>query len=398
MRRISFLFLISITAFSCTSDEQVSTEAVITDSIVRTIDPVEVSEKARILDSLFRSYQKLRNFNGVVLVAQKGTVIYDAAFGYADLKTKDTLTTAHIFQLASVSKQFTAVAIMLLQERGKLKYTDPVEKYITGFPYKGITIWHLLTHRSGLSNYMYFCDEVCAGKDTMLNCEDVICIMEDRQPAPYYKPDTKFNYNNTNYILLAAIVEHISGMKFAEFAAKNIFKPLGMKSTFVHDRSKEINNPLIPTGYYSVKRKAEDNYLDGVVGDKQVYSTVSDLFIWDQALYSEKLLKKKTLEEAWTPASPERKNGHNYGYGWRLWTLTDSTKIVYHNGWWHGFNSNYLRVPEDSIAVIVLRNIANRSFHFYDVPEVLKVLKPEKYVPLFPVADTTATGNENGED
>ena len=392
----SWIFFIAVLLLAaCGNDAGTDIETAQRDSVKVSLDSTFVSEKSRSLDSLFHEFHKQRNFNGVVLVGYKGTVLYRGAFGYANLKTKDTLTTDHIFQLASVSKQFTAAAIMLLEERGKLEYTDSVQKFFPKFPYKGITIHHLLTHRSGLSNYMYFCEEVCAGKDTMLSCHDVICIMEEKQPKPYYKPDTKFNYNNTNYMLLAAIVEKVTGMKFSEFAEREIFKPLLMRSTFVYDRTQQLANPKLASGYYSVKRPAEDNYLDGVVGDKAVYSTVDDLFLWDQVLYTEKLLKKKTLDAAWTPASEERKNGHNYGYGWRLWTMQDSTKMVYHNGWWHGFNSNFIRVPEDSITVIVLRNIANRSFHFYDVPEVMKIVKPEKYVSLFPVAgDSTKMGEE----
>jgi CubicO group peptidase (beta-lactamase class C family) len=388
---ICFLLLFS----ACGGESQpadVSTEKA--DSSRPQIDSSKILAKAKVLDSIFNSFHRTRNFNGTVLIAQNGSIIYEDAFGYANLEKKDTLSTASIFQLASVSKQFTAGAIMLLQEKGKLKYNDPVEKYIPGFPYKGISIWHLLTHRSGLSNYMYFCEDKCSNKDTILTCQDVVCIMEESKPEVYYKPDTKFNYNNTNYILLAAIVERVSGMKFAEFAQRNIFDPLEMKSTFIYDRSKPIDNDKACTGYYSVKRKAEENYLDGVVGDKQVYSTVEDLYKWDQALYTDKFLKQNTLQEAWTPASKERKNGHNYGYGWRLWTLSDSTKVIYHNGWWHGFNSSFIRIPSDTITVIVLRNIANRSFHFYDLPEVLKVLKPEKYSSLFPALPADSLNEE----
>lgn len=388
MRGILFNCICFILIFSACGGENDPSEAKTAtgDSTSQITDSAAFIAKAKALDSIFSSFHRIRNFNGAVLIAHNGNIIYENAFGYADLETKDTLTASSIFQLASVSKQFTAGAIMLLQEKGKLKYNDPVEKHISGFPYKGITIWHLLTHRSGLSNYMYFCEEKCSNKDTLLSCEDVICIMEEHKPEVYYKPDTKFNYNNTNYILLAAIVERVSGMKFAEFVKKNIFDPLQMKNTFVHDRTSPLDHSNVCTGYYSIKRKAEDNYLDGVVGDKEVYSTVGDLYLWDQALYTDKLLKQSTLQEAWTPASRERKNGHNYGYGWRLWTLSDSTKIVYHNGWWHGFNSSFIRIPSDTVTVIVLRNIANRSFHFYDVPEVLKILKPEKYLPLFPAA------------
>lgn len=400
MRRIFLFSLIAVLAAACSNekDGSVSGSIIVPDSVKQRTDSIRFTDKTKTLDSLFRSYQKLRGFNGTILIAQDGYPVYKAALGYANLEKKDTLKINTIFQLASVSKQFTAVAIMLLQEQGKLDYYDAVEKHIPGFPYRGITIHHLLTHRSGLGNYMYFCEEVCGGKDTLLSCEDVICIMEDKKPPVYFQPDKRFNYNNTNYMLLAAIVERISGMKFAEFVKRKIFQPLGMKNTFVHDRSSKIDKPEIATGYYSLKRKAEDNYLDGVVGDKQVYSTVEDLFLWDKALYSEQLLKRKTLELAWTGASPERKNGHNYGYGWRLWMLHDSTKVVYHNGWWHGFNSNFIRVPEDTLTVIILRNVSNRSFHFYDVPEVLKVLKPEKYNLLFPLFNSARRDSmEHGE-
>lgn len=316
------------------------------------------------VDSIFRHLHKRKGFNGTVLVTKYDQVIYKGAFGYADFHRKDTLTTQTAFQLASVSKQFTAMAIMMLKEQGKLTYDDSVQQYVPDFPYKGITIRQLLTHRSGLPNYTYFSDELWPDRKVPITNEDVLKLMAVHQPRIYYKPDTHFDYSNTGYSLLAAIVDKASGMPFAEFMQEHIFGPLEMKNTFTFSKNMAVLTESMATGYTSGRRKRTPDYLDTVLGDKGMYSTVEDLYKWDQALYTQKLVKRETLEEAFTGSRPEKKKDEDYGFGWRIRQIESGDTAVYHGGLWHGFNTYLLRNPKDHSAIIVLSNVTNGSLNY----------------------------------
>lgn len=313
-------------------------------------------------DSLFSQLAKKKGFNGTVLVGIHGNAVYKNAFGYSDLKTKELLNVRSVFQIASVSKQFTAVAIMMLKERGMIDYGDTVQKYIPGFPYKHITIRQLLSHRSGLPNYMYFAGKYWKNKKVALTNADVIEIMKKHKPYPEFLPDRRYKYSNTGYVVLAHIVERISGLAFDEFMEQNVFVPLGMTSTFVYNPTNRKTLEYETTGYTKSRRKSYVDFLDGVTGDKGIYSTVEDLFLWDQALYTERLVKQATLEEAYTPSSYDFKRDNNYGFGWRIDTLDDGSKVVYHGGWWRGYNSLFLRRLDDHTTIIILCNKVNWSW------------------------------------
>jgi CubicO group peptidase (beta-lactamase class C family) len=153
-------------------------------------------------------------------------------------------------------------------------------------------------------------------------------------------------------------------MSYKEFIKKNLFEPAGMKNTEVFSL---LDTTIIENsvkGHYANKRHVQYNYLNGVVGDKGLYSTVTDLYKWDKALFSGKIIKKETLEFGLQPTSEIKRNGQSYGYGWRLRFLEDSTKIVFHGGWWQGFKSCYMHIPKDETLIVVLSNVANRGFNF----------------------------------
>lgn len=324
------------------------------------------------LDSVCRYLHRKRGFNGTVLVTKYDQVLYRGAFGYADFSQKDTLSTQTAFQLASVSKQFTAMAIMILKERGKLRYEDSVQQFIPNFPYKGITIRQLLTHRSGLSNYTYFSDKLWPDRKVFMNNEDVLGLMAVHQPQPYYPPNTHYDYSNTGYALLAAIVAKASGMPFARFMQQHIFGPLKMKSTFTFSKDAVVIKGNIAVGHTGGRRKRVPDYLDTVLGDKGVYSTVEDLYKWDQALYTQQLVKRQTLEEAFTGTRQTKKKGEDYGFGWRIRQLEQGDTVLYHAGLWHGYTSYLLRNPKDHSALIVLSNVSNGSLrHLKELQAVL---------------------------
>ncbi len=377
-----FFFTLLISLFSCEDNKPITEQTgalslnINQDSINKIRREIKADEKAKQLNSLFAEKVKKTGFNGNVLIAQRGQIIYKNALGFANYKTKERLKINSAFQLSSTSKPFTATAILMLADSGKLNLSDNVKKFFPDFPYSNITIHSLLTHRSGLSNYVYFgepyCDENNCYNGKTFDNNSVLHIMKTDKPPMYYAPNKKFGYCNTNYAILASIVEKVSGLSFADFMAQRIFKPLGMNNTWVHTPKNDPANKSITFGHNASCQIEKDTYADDVVGDKGIYSTVEDLFLFDQALYSEKLLKKKTLEEAFTGYSNEHKGKRNYGYGWRLTDNGNGNKIVYHNGWWHGYNSIFFRRLSDQTTVIILSNKDNRTI--YKIEDILSII------------------------
>lgn len=303
------------------------------------------------------------SFSGAILVARKGVVLYEHYQGMENHATKAPVTDSSSFQLASVSKTFTGMAVLSLLEKEKLTLDDPLQKYFPDFPYMGITIRMLLNHRSGLPNYLYFCDSLVKDKSHFLTNDEVIRLMTEHKPPAQYQPDRHFNYCNTNYLLLASIIEKVSQQKYADYLQQTFFTPLEMTNTFVADPAQAPRSHQTVSHLFSW-RPEPDNSFDGVVGDKGIYSCVRDMLKWDQAIYSGKLFKPETLKAAFTPYSNEKPGIRNYGLGWRLFTYPDSSNnIVYHNGWWHGNNTVFYRFVKDSTTLVILGNRYNRGIY-----------------------------------
>lgn len=348
------------------------------DSIDRIRLEIHAEEKEKKLDKLFTKKARWNRFNGCVLVAQRGQIIYKDGFGYTNYKTKEKIDLNSTFQLSSTSKPFTSTAILILKDRGMLNLTDNVQKFIPEFPYEKITIQLLLTHRSGLSNYLYFgenyCDKENCYNGVTFDNNSVLEIMKNHRPNPYTRPDRRFEYSNTNYVLLASIVERVSGLNFQDFMEENIFKPLHMKNTWVNYVTKKYPGRNKTTGHTSAGRIEKNEYADNIVGDKGIYSTVEDLFLFDQSFYSNKILSEESIEQAFTGYSNERRGIRNYGLGWRITKEKGKDKVVYHNGWWHGYNSLFYRRLPDQSTVIILSNRDNKSI--YKIDDVLSIITP----------------------
>lgn len=313
-----------------------------------------------------------RHFNGEMLVARKGVVIFEKHQGYADFATKTPIDAQTTFQLASTSKPFTAMAVLYLQQEGVLRITDSIQKYFPDFPYKDVTIKTLLDHRSGLPNYLYFCDKYWDDRSRLMTNRDVIDLMIKYHPKRVFAPDTRYNYCNTNYAVLGALIEKVTGEKLGVYLKKIFFDPLGMKHTYVYNPNVDEPHAHQSLTYDYRTRPIRNECFDGVVGDKNVYSTVDDLLKWDQALYSRKLFTRATLKAAFTPYSNEHPGIRNYGLGWHLLVYPDSSEVVYHNGWWHGNTSSFYRFIDDSTTLIILSNRYNKMVYF--VQPVWKVL------------------------
>ncbi|MDE3185604.1 MAG: beta-lactamase family protein [Bacteroidota bacterium] len=329
-------------------------------------------------------YNKLlrTGFNGAILVAKKGQVIFEAYHGYYNLRKKDSLTRHSAFHIASVSKTFTAMATLKLAQMGKLSLDDDVKKFLPAFPYDNVRVKDLLSHRSGLPNYLYFMDKLGWDTKQHVTNKDVLDYLIKFKP-PATKPNTHFTYCNTNYALLGLIIEKASGESYADFLKQQFFTPLHMDDTYVWNISDSAT--AMPSYDYRGRQEAF-TFLDCGFGDKNIYSTPEDLLKWDQALYTNEILSKEMLEKAYTPYSNEKPGIRNYGYGWRMNVYPDGRKIIYHNGWWHGNNAVFIRMIQDSVTIIVLGNKYNRNI--YEAKEM------EKY---FNGKDTSPNDEENAE-
>ncbi len=313
------------------------------------------------IEAFYEKYLVRSGFNGGILVAKNGQVIFEKYRGYYDLNKKDSLTPHSAFHLASVSKTFTAMAVLRLVMEHRLELSDTVQKFFPDFPYEGVTIKMLLSHRSGLPNYIYFMEKLGWPSNTPCTNQDILDYMIKFKPPVSSRPDTHFQYCNTNFSLLALIIEKVSGMKYEDYLKKEFFLPLGMKDTYVYELKRDSASAM-PSFDYRGRREAF-TFLDEGVGDKNIYSTPEDLFKWDQALYTNVFFSADLLNQAFTPYSNEKPGIRNYGLGWRMNVYPDGRKIIYHNGWWHGNNTVFIRDIQDELTIIVLGNKFNKNIY-----------------------------------
>ena len=333
-----------------------------------------VSGQQNRFDSMFAGEKDpiADRFSGVVLIAENGKANYHKAFGYREYENQIPLQTSDIFELASVSKQFTAMIIMMLNEKGFLNYDDSVSKYLE-IPYKGITIRHLLTHTSGLPDYQEIMDKNW-DKSKVAGNPDCIEYLVKYAPPKRFEPGEKYEYSNTGYLLLASIAEKASNIDFITLCRKWIFRKLKMKNTdirtldekkatrnfaighiYVEERSKYIRADSFPSSDYTI-------WLGNRKGPGRISSTASDLLKWDRALYTNKLIKQSTLQEAFTPMKLNNGSFSNYGFGWSLSTDPVFGKIVSHNGDNPGYKTQIIRFIEKRKTIILLNNNAHANF------------------------------------
>ena len=337
------------------------------DSLFINLNNEIVAQRAKQADKLFTELNQA-GMNGVVLYAEQGQVVYEKAFGWRDLNArhKDSLRIDDVFQLSSDSKMFTAEAIMLLKAEGKLDYDDDVCKYIPELPYEGITIRMLLTHRSGLPRYDSMADEHWPDRKKPFSNEALIKMLAEKKPEVYGTPDAGYFYNNINYALLASVVERASGQHFEDFMHERIFEPLGMTHSFIYSMRGETEVPMyLPVEaqghdlYRKGPVKTPNDYLNGVMGDKIMFSNVEDLWIFNQALDKHVLLPDSLQAEAFKPGSPAWKNDENYGFGWRL--SKEHPNMFFHYGWWKGYRSAVIRDVNKNRFLALLCNTTYNS-------------------------------------
>jgi CubicO group peptidase (beta-lactamase class C family) len=312
-------------------------------------------DKSAQVDALVAKTIKEGGPGAAVMVIQDGKVVHQKGYGLANLESKTPVGPDTAFELASVSKQFTAMAVMMLVERGKLRYDDPLSKFFPELPpyAKAITVRHLLNHTSGLPDVIAP-DMEKAGYQPA--SKELLKLITERKDAAF-APGERFRYNNTGYVVLALIVEKVSGKSFPLFMKENIFQPLGMSHTVIWDETKPvINNRALP---YAVAGDSFESLPFGsdvyIFGAKGVVTTLQDMYKWDQALYTEKLVKAATLKEAFTPATLNNGQPDDYGYGWVI-GKDHGLNLVMHDGSYLGYKTIIARYPDQRFTVIVLSN------------------------------------------
>lgn len=332
------------------------------------VSSIVYGQKEKKLDSLFTSLYTAKEFNGNVLVAEKGKVVYEKSFGLANEKTKQKLDKNTVFELASVSKQFTAMGIVQLEKEGKLSYNDPLTRYFPelGF-YKPITIDNLLRHTSGLPDYMRLFNKNW-DKTKFATNKDIVEMLVKYKPELLFSPGDKYEYSNTGYALLGLIIEKVSKQSYGDYLSKKIFKPFGMTNTRVYRsryKPEQISNYALGYVIDSLgNKKLLDDlgkqyytyYLDGIVGDGMVNSTTGDLLKWDRALYGDKLVNKKDKDLIFSSIVTRDNKDNRYGYGWAIDKKDTFGKIASHSGGLAGYITYIERDLDNDKTIVILQN------------------------------------------
>ena len=328
-------------------------------------------DPAKLIENVMNRHSQ-NGFSGVVLVADKGKPVYKKAFGYRDFPSRTPLKASDIFELASVSKPFTAAIIQMLQVKGKLQYDDLVEKYLS-IPYKGITIRHLLTHSGGLPDYQEIMDRHW-DKNKVAGNQDILEYLNRYAPPKQFEPGTKYEYSNTGYVLLASIAEKVTGKDFIELSREWIFRPLKMKDTDIRTPEQKRATKNFTAGHYYVPERDQfvraDSFpssdytiwLGNRKGPGRVSSTADDLLKWDQALYDATFTSTLTLKDAFSPGKLSDGSSSDYGFGWMIRNHPALGHIVMHNGDNPGYRTMIIRMPDKKKTVIVLNNNAYADF------------------------------------
>lgn len=319
------------------------------------------NKKIEIIHKWFESLYEEGKFNGVALLAKEGEVIFSTAYGYDGADSSNQLTTHSSFNLASVSKQFTAMGIVLLKDQKKIEYQDKVADHIPELGmYKDISIDHLLHHTSGLPDYMQL-EAKNKNKNDLFTTKDMISLYQTHKPELKFKAGTKFQYSNSGYVLLAEIIERVSGTSFQQFMATHVFEPLKMHDSQVYNLLSDKEPEKRVYGFknkslFSRKKELRDlNYFDGVAGDGAVYSSAHDLYLWHKALSDGVLVDKDIYEQAYIPAQLSDNSSTRYGFGW----VINDDNSVEHAGGWQGFTSYIYRNLDNDDLIVILDNSSN---------------------------------------
>lgn len=374
MKKRNFVFLLTafLFLFSCKNkSETKETVAENTTSLpnygnvdlskVFTKEDSRLPDKASLVRYIDHYYKKVwdnGNLSGGILVAKGDEILYENYRGFAREGNQNPIDKNTPLHVASVSKTLTAMAMLKLVEAGKIKLSDHLTQFFPGFPYPNVTVKTLLDQRSGLPKYEYFITKIQPAPSelskTFITNQDVLNMIIKYKPELARETDTGFMYCNTNFALLALLIEKVTKAPFPQAMKEMIFDPLKMNNSYIFQEKD------IPTAsqsfYYGGNKLYPLDRLDLIYGDKNVYTTPRDLFNFSKAMFSKDFLKPELMEQVFTPYSNEKFGMNNYGFGFRMKIFDNGEKLTYHNGWWHGTNSVFAHLLKSKVTIVAIGN------------------------------------------
>lgn len=319
-----------------------------------------LKEKIEKIQFFYDNYLGGNKFNGMFLVAKNGTIIFERYNGFSNYDEEIKIGGKTALHLASISKVATSLAILRLVDQKLILLDEDVRNYLPELPYEGISVRMLLNHRSGIPYYGYFTFKSWPmGK--MLRNRDVLLLLKKNKFPLNFEPDHHFAYCNTNYALLALIIEKITKKQFPKAMQELIFEPLKMTQSFIMDNSRKKES--VSQSYNTRLYKQSFDYLDNVYGDKNMYSTVRDLLKMDVGTYSDDFLSASAKKEMYKGYSYENVGKKNYGLGMRIVELQGKDPYFFHSGWWHGNKGCYASLRADTVCIIALTNTNSQSVY-----------------------------------
>lgn len=327
-----------------------------------------VPNEKQVKEYLQQYYQNIwerGDLSGGIIVAKGDNILLEEYRGFAQENNQQAINKNTPVHVASVSKTLTTMAVLKLVEAGLIKLNDPLNTFFPNFPYPQVQVQHLLSQRSGLPKYEHFIEKISPQPPEMskkfLTNQDILNMLIKYKPELARETNTGFMYCNTNFALLALIVEKVTKTPFPEAMQKIVFKPLKMKNSYIFQESDTLT--AAKSFYYGRNRLYPYDRLDLIYGDKNVYTTPRDLLNFSTAMFSKYFLKPELMKLVFTPHSNEKPGVNNYGFGFRMKIFDNGEKLTYHNGWWHGTNSVFAHLLKSKVTIIAIGNkYSNRVY------------------------------------
>ena len=354
-----------------------------------------------VLDRYYKNIWEKGDLWGGFLVAKGDEVLYEGYRGFAQANKQEPINDTIALHVASVSKTLTAMATLKLVEAGKIKLEDPLTKYFPKFPYPQVTVFTLLSQRSGLPKYEHFIEKITPAPKELskkyLTNQDILNLLIEYKPELARTTDTGFMYCNTNYAMLALLIEKVTEKSFPEAMKQMVFHPLKMKHSFIFEEKDTLT--AAKSFYQKGPRVYPYDRLDLIYGDKNVYTTPRDLLNFSKALYSKDFLRADLKDRIFEPYSNEKPGVNNYGLGFRMKIFNDHEKLTYHNGWWHGTNSVFAHLQNSQVTIIAIGNkYSNRVYSALALSGIFENLPVEKEKMLKMLNETDTLKQNQGND
>ena len=387
-QKIAAIFIILFTLISCKKENAESTINDLPNYGNVELDDVfskedsQLMNESEIKNTLQLYYDRVwekGELSGGFLVAKGDKILFERYRGYAKENDQIPITQNVPLHVASVSKTLTAMAVLKLVEAGKIKLHQKVTDFFPKFPYPEVEVFHLITHRSGLPKYEYVIDEMKLNPshDRYFTNQDVLDLLIKNKPELARNVNTGFMYCNTNFALLALIIEKVTKNSFPVAMQKMIFQPLKMKHSYIFQPKDSLR--ATQSFYNRGNRPFPNDKLDWIYGDKNCYTTPRDLFNFSKAMFSEKFLRKSLKDSIFQPYSNERPGVNNYGMGFRMKNFDNGERLIYHNGWWHGSNSSFSHLLKSKVTIIAIGNrFSGRVYSALALTGLFEDFPPEK--------------------